>query len=121
MINYPWMKFSPHSNVEFDSSTVPFNRVIPFGDYFLGSFTSGKYDYWECNTGFYKKLHNSKNIEVITKDEFSNASMSEEKFVFCPRLTSPQAGLTRGSKRTFSKENKTVLDIQEKYKNGVLK
>lgn len=121
MINYAWMAFSPMEGFTYDD-TFPFDgRVIPHGDYFLGSFTSGKYDYFQTNTGFFKKLHNSKNIQVITKKEFENASMSEEKFVFCPRLGSPQAGLTRGFKRTFSEKNKIVLDIQEKYKNGVLK
>ena len=113
------MKFAPSSTVEFNHASVPNTRVIPYGDYFLGSFTSGKYDYFQSNTGFYKKLHNSKNIEVIEEIEFSNASMSEEKFVFCPKLTSPQAGLTRGSKRTFSKNDGLRL-IQEKYLNGVL-
>lgn len=120
MLNYEWMKYAPSSRVSFDFSAVSPDRVIPYGDYFLSSCTLGDYDYYKTNTGHFKKLHNSKAIISILEKEFLKAYAVRETFVFCPRLGSPQAGLTRESKRTFSKENKIVLDIQEKYKNGVL-
>jgi len=121
MFDFQWMKYTPMQGHNYDSTLPHDGRVIPHGDYFLSSCTVGDYDYFKTNTGHFKKLHNDKNIISILEKEFYSAYAVREKFVFCARLSSPQAELTRGSKRTFSEKNKVVLDIQEKYKNGVLK
>lgn len=120
MFDMAWMKYTPMQGHNYDYALPYDGRIIPHGDYFLSSCTYGDYDYYKTNTGHFKKLHNDKNIISILEKEFNKAYSLREKFVFCPRLTSPQAGLTRGSKRYFSEKNQAVLDIQEKYKNGVL-
>lgn len=111
MINRQWMAYSP--NRENHSKNYDYNieqnpRVILHGDYFLSSCTVGNYNYHECNMGFFKKLHNSSLMIRIEKEEFELAYKGKEVFVFCPRLGSPQAGLTRGSNSP-----KTSLDLKK--------
>lgn len=69
------------------------------------------------------KKHQSKEIKPLEEKLFWSLFPEREFFIFCARLGSPQAGLTRGSNGSFlepleTKKNK-FLEIQEKYKDGV--
>lgn len=98
-------------------------RVIPYGDSIIQSFTVGDYDYYKTYTGYFYKKHQSKDIKPIEEKVFWSLIPDREVFKFCPRLGSPQAGLTRGSKRSFSDRAETqknrFQEIQDKYKDGV--
>lgn len=105
-----------------DCSTLA-ARTIPYGDRIIKSFTVGEYDYYRTYTGYFCKKHQSKEIGVIDEKFFFDKCNSREVFKFCSRLGPPQAGLTRGSKRSFSDRAETqknkLLEIQNKYKDGV--
>lgn len=98
-------------------------RSIPFGDSIIRSFTVGNYDYYKTHTGYFYKKHQSKDIKPLDEKVFWSLIPEREVFKFCARLGSPQAGLTRGSKRSFSDRAETqknkLLEIQNKYKDGV--
>lgn len=105
-----------------DCSTLP-ARTIPYGDRIIKSFTFGDYDYYKTYTGYFYKKHQSKDIKPLDEKVFWSLIPEREVFKFCARLGSPQAGLTRGSKRSFSDRAETqknkLLEIQNKYKDGV--
>lgn len=105
-----------------DLSALP-PRTIPYGDRIIRSFTVGDYDYYATYTGYFYKKHQSKDIKPIEEKVFWSLIPERGVFNFCPRLGSPQAGLTRGSKRSFSDRAETqknrFQEIQDKYKDGV--
>jgi len=107
MINHNWMGYTPKPSVSTKTITSD-DRLIPHGDYYLHSCTVGNYSYHQTNTGFFKKLHNSSLFIKVDKEEFDLAYEEREVFNFCPRLVSPQAGLTRGSNSP-----KTSLDLKK--------
>lgn len=96
------------------------DRVIPYGDFFLFSCTFEGHAYAQTNTGYFKRKHHTTEIEDISQSDFENAYSQSELFTFCPRLASPQAGLTRGLNSPFSTSDEKQKLIVEKYKNGVL-
>lgn len=132
MINYAWMGYAPVP----DKNTFPVDhypdKIIPYGDCFLSSFTLKPYAYAETKTGFFRRKHNATIIEQITQAQFERAKLLLSTFTTLSntngdhtafsrlKKTSPQAGLTRGSKRTFSTSQEKIASILEKYKNGVL-
>ncbi|MDD4949634.1 hypothetical protein [Sulfuricurvum sp.] len=113
-----FLAYPPRDN-RFENEIPVSDRKIPYGDYFLSSCTFQNYQYFKTNLGYFKRLNQSKNIETIEKKEFDEAYSKREFFVFCPRLGSPQAGLTRGFKRSFSQNEKILSDLQNKYKDGI--
>ena len=132
MINYAWMAFSPLPENDLLPVDHYPDKIIPYGDYFLSSFTLKPYAYAQSKTGFFRRKHNTTIIEKITQEQFERAKDLLSTFTALSntngdhtafsrlKKTSPQAGLTRGSKRTFSTSQEKIASILEKYKNGVL-
>jgi hypothetical protein len=104
------MKYVPHSNITFVCPLELKERVIPYGDYFTRSCTVKNYSYFETITGWFKKLHQSINIERIDQIEFNLAYELRETFTFMLSSPSSQAGLTRGYKVSFAVD--TVEDFE---------
>lgn len=113
-------------------------RVIPYGDLIVSSFTVDKFQYIKTNSGLFIKGVNSHVITLcsldrynlaksfLTLDDINHVALLENRFYKKfqkQNFDVPQAGLTRGSKRSFSdraETQKTLIEkIQEKYKDGV--
>lgn len=94
-------------------------RSIPYGDVILQSHTFSHFDYFKTHTGYFAKRHQSKNIFSISEGLFYLTR--EYRVNFELLLGSPQAGLTRGSKRSFFgfRKKESLASIQSKYKDGV--
>lgn len=114
-------------------------RVIPYGDLIVSSFTVDKFEYIKTNSGLFIKGVNSTIISscsvdrynlaksFLTLDDINHVELHENRFYKKfqkQNFDVPQAGLTRGSKRSFSDRAETqknlIQKIQDKYKDGVL-
>ncbi|ADR33994.1 hypothetical protein Sulku_1331 [Sulfuricurvum kujiense DSM 16994] len=121
-----------------DDELPPSPSPIPWGDRIIHTFTIDKIDYIKTHFGLFMKRKQSPIIEVctperyflaksfLTLDDINHVKLHENEFYKKFNLAKydvPQAGLTRGSKRSFSdraETQKTKLEvIQDKYKDGV--
>lgn len=97
-------------------------KVIPFGDRIVEAFTLGQFVYIKTLSGYFFKELNSSLIRPLPESVYVEKKPYKKEFK-CFEKRFPQAGLTRGSKRSFSdraepQKNK-LLEIQDKYKDGV--
>lgn len=116
----------------------PSPSPIPYGDLIISSFTIDKIEYFQTETGLFMKKKQSPIIEVctperyflaksfLTPDDLNHVLLHEQNFYKKfqkQNFDIPQAGLTRGSKRSFSDRAETqknlIQKIQDKYKDGV--
>lgn len=119
-----------------ENEMPPSPSPIPWGDLIVSTFTIDFCDYYRTYTGFFMKKKQSTKIEVcpqdryflaksfLTLDQISYVDLHENAFYKKykeKKIHVPLAGLTRGSKRSFSSFHmkSRLAEIQEKYKDGV--
>lgn len=115
----------------------PSPSPIPWGDQIVSTFTLDNIDYYKTLTGLFMKKKQSSVIEVctperyllaksfLTLDDINHVELHENLFYKkyqSENFDVPQAGLTRGSKRSFleSEETQKIKNcIQDKYMDDV--